>query len=110
MWQGPRLGFVAGTESVVTIDALSTIFLLFCLASLHYYFSPSLSRCVSLLRDGSSVRQSSAPLQQVRVLFGSFVFCLVGVLSLFHVFCILGSSYFRGIRVSCALFAGYVGI
>ena len=37
-WQGPRLGFVAETGTFVTMDALSTTFLLLCLASYFSYF------------------------------------------------------------------------
>ena len=57
---------------------------------------PSLSRYFSLLRVASSVQQSSAALQRVfiRVLLGSFVFCLVSEL------------YFLGWRVCCALVPG----
>ena len=65
------------------IDALSMILLLACLAS-FCSFSPSFSRYVSLLRVASSVQQSSAPLQQVRVLVVSLVFCLIPEFLLFY--------------------------
>ena len=43
VWQGPRLGFVAEHGSFVTIDALTTIFLLFFrTASFYSSFFPSL--------------------------------------------------------------------
>ena len=77
VWQGPRLGFVAETGRFVAMDALSTIFLLLCLASYQVLFlvSRALSRYVPL-RFPSSVQQSSATLQQVvRVL--SCVVCIL---------------------------------
>ena len=43
-------------------------FLLFCSAYLSSSFSPSIPPYVSLLRVASSVKRSSVPLQQVRVL------------------------------------------
>ena len=64
------------------MDVLSTIFLLFGLASYFslFLFSPSLSRYVYLLRVPSSVQQSLAALQQVtRVLVG--VISMVSFLS-----------------------------
>ena len=55
---------------------------------LHFSSSLSLSRNDSLLRVASSVQQSSAPLQQVRVLLVSVVFCLISRFPFF------GSLYF----------------
>ena len=60
--KGPPLDLVAETGSFVATDAMNTILLLFCLASLFSSFSPSLSRYVPLLRVSPSVQQPSAPL------------------------------------------------
>ena len=40
VWEGPRLGFVAETGSFATMAALSTLFLLLCLAPYFYHFLP----------------------------------------------------------------------
>ena len=65
-------------------------------------FSPSLYRYVSLLRITSSVQQSSAPRQQVRVL-ASFVLCLT---SRFLSFFVLFFVVLIGWRVCCVLVPG----
>ena len=74
MWQGSRLGFVAEKGSFATMDALSTDFLLFSLASFFCSFSPSLSRFVYLLRVASSVQQSSSSVPQ-----GTYSSCVIGI-------------------------------
>ena len=57
-------------------DALSTIFLLLCLASYFSYFSPA-SRYVYLRRVPSSVQQSSATLSMYYTYFIVYVFFLL---------------------------------
>ena len=71
-----------------------------CLSTIHrwvkritFLIETWISRCLSLPRVASFVRQSSAPLRQVRVLV-SFAFCLILV-----PFCIFCSSSFLGWRV-----------
>ena len=64
-----------------------------------------LSHCVSLLRVGSSVQQSSAPRQHVRVLV-SFGSCLILEFLLFYLFSIFSQFLFSGWRVCCALVPG----
>ena len=88
-----------GAGSFVSVDALITMFLLFCLAS-FLSFPPSLSRYV-YLRVASSVRQSPALFEQtlyfeVRVPV-SFVFCLVTILFF---------AFFLGWRLCRALVLG----
>ena len=60
--QDLRLDLVAKTRGFVTIDALSMIFLLFCLASFFSFFSPPFPAVFSLLLAWS-LQQPSAPLQ-----------------------------------------------
>ena len=77
--KGPPVGFVAQTGSFVSMDALSTIFLLLCLATRFSYFLlpyPGMFLFFVLLRLCSS--HLLLPIQQV-----------VGVLSSCVVFCIL---------------------
>ena len=65
-------------------------FLFLCLASFFFpYFFSSLFGYVSLLRIASSVQQPSAPRQQIRVYFLSYVFRLISeffLLYLFYIF------------------------
>ena len=79
LWQGPRLGFVAKTGRFVT-GRLEYDFLAFVPCSLHFLFSPSLSRYVYLLRVPSSVQQSSASLSKYVVYstcFSPWVICIL---------------------------------
>ena len=61
---GSRLGFVAETGRFFTMDALSTIFLLLCIASYFSYFLLPYPGMFYLLCVPSSVQQSSATLSK----------------------------------------------
>ena len=110
VWQGPRLGFVAETGSVASIDALGTVFLFFCLAP-FFHFLPFLCPYRSALRRrASSVQQSSVSLRQVCVLMSS-AFCLISK-SRFFLFAWFCFSWFLFYWLACLLRSRtrYVGI
>ena len=69
-WPNPH---IAETGKLVTIDALSTIFFFFCLASFFSSFPPSLSRHVSLLHVASTCSSHLLLFSKVRVLPVSFI-------------------------------------
>ena len=103
-----RLGFGAETGKRCYYRRLEYDFLAFCLGSslVFLFFSALVSVCLSSVSVASSVQQSSAPLEQVRVLLVSFVFCLIsGFLLVFIlVWCIFRTncSFLESIN-SCAL-------
>ena len=104
MWQGLRLGFVAETGSYATIDALSTVLLLFASFPCFIYFLPLRSSCgtclsmyLSLLRLASSMhcmQHSYVPLESTYV-FLHFIFNFLSsvVLSHFRIVCVSFVSY-----------------
>ena len=86
--QCPRLGFVAETGRIVAMDALSTIFLLLCLASYFPYFLryPGMFVLFVFLRLCSSHLFLSASTYYVFFLLVSFVSCLISEFLCFDLF------------------------
>ena len=106
VWQGLRLGFVAETGSYATIDALSTVLLLFASFPCFIYFLPLRSSCgtclsmyLSLLRLASSMhcmQHSYVPLERARtcsctlfLIFFHQLYYLISGLFVFHLFRII---------------------
>ena len=97
--QVPRLGFVAETGSFVAMDALSMIFLLFCLASYCSYFllpyPGSLSSSCSFVCAASHLLLSASTCSFFLVFFAS---CLISGFLCFYSFSIYSWFLFLGWR------------
>ena len=102
VWQGPRLGFVAETGRIVTMDALSTISCFLCLATYFYHFLlpyPCMFVFFVFLRLCSIHLLLSASAYFVVCVLVSFVSCLISESVVFYSltwYYFFRSSYFSG--------------